>query len=42
MAFWYKEMEWQKVAMVIALILSLAFVRIIAVSFSPQRLQEEL
>jgi uncharacterized membrane protein (DUF373 family) len=42
MAFWYKEMEWQKVAMVIALILSLAFVRIIAVSFSPQRVQEEL
>lgn len=42
MAFWYKEMEWQKVAMVIALILSLALVRIIAVSFSPQRVQEEL
>jgi uncharacterized membrane protein (DUF373 family) len=42
MAFWYKEMEWQKVAMVIALILSLALVRIIAVSFSPQKVQEEL
>jgi len=38
MAFWYREMEWQKVGMVIALVLSLAFVRIIAVRFSPRRL----
>jgi uncharacterized membrane protein (DUF373 family) len=42
MAFWYKEMEWQDIAMVIALVLSLAVVRIIAVRFSPRKLQEEL
>lgn len=42
MAFWYKETEWEKIAMVIALVLSLAFVRIIAVSFSPRTLREEL
>jgi uncharacterized membrane protein (DUF373 family) len=42
MAFWYKDMEWEKLAMVIALVLSLAFVRIIAVRFSPPKLREEL
>lgn len=42
MAFWYKEMEWEHIAMVIALVLSLALVRIIAVRFSPRRLREEL
>src|SRR5665647_3510617 len=42
MAFWYKEMEWQVVAMVIALVLSLACVCIIAVRFSPRKLREEL
>ncbi|MDD2850885.1 MAG: phosphate-starvation-inducible PsiE family protein [Desulfuromonadaceae bacterium] len=42
MAFWYKEMEWQEVAMIISLVLSLAFIRIIAVRFSPRRFQEEL
>lgn len=42
MAFWYKEMEWQELAMVIALVLSLACVRVIAVRFSPRRLREEL
>jgi uncharacterized membrane protein (DUF373 family) len=42
MAFWYKDMEWQKVAMIIALVLSLACIRIIAVRFSPPRLREEL
>ncbi|KAF0221508.1 MAG: hypothetical protein FD174_277 [Geobacteraceae bacterium] len=42
MAFWYKDMEWEKIAMVIALVLSLALVRIIAVRFSPRRLREEL
>lgn len=42
MAFWYREMEWQELAMVIALVLSLACVRIIAVRFSPRRLREEL
>jgi uncharacterized membrane protein (DUF373 family) len=42
MAFWYREMNWEKVTMVIALVLSLALVRIIAVRFSPRRLREEL
>lgn len=42
MAFWYKEMEWQDIAMVIALVLSLAIVRIIAVRFSPMKLRDEL
>jgi len=42
MAFWYKEMEWQEVAMIIMLVLSLACIRIIAVRFSPQRFREEL
>lgn len=42
MAFWYRDMEWEKVAMVIALVLSLAAVRIIAVRFSPRRLREDL
>jgi uncharacterized membrane protein (DUF373 family) len=42
MAFWYKEMEWQVVAMIISLVLSLACIRIIAVRFSPRRYREEL
>ncbi|MEI7817127.1 MAG: phosphate-starvation-inducible PsiE family protein [Desulfuromonadales bacterium] len=41
MAFWYKEMEWQEVAMTILLVLSLACIRIIAVRFSPRRFREE-
>jgi len=41
MAFWYRDLEWQGVAMVIALVLSLACIRIIAVRFSPRRLQNE-
>ena len=42
MAFWYKEMEWEEVAMIILLVLSLACIRIIAVRFSPRRFREEL
>ena len=42
MAFWYKETEWKQIAMVIALVLSLAGVRIIAVRFSPPKAREEL
>ncbi len=42
MAFWYREMEWRQVAMVIALVLSLALVRIVAVRYSPRRVREEL
>jgi len=42
MAFWYREMEWEQLAMVIALVLSLAGVRIVAVRYSPRRAREEL
>jgi uncharacterized membrane protein (DUF373 family) len=42
MAFWYKEMDWQEIAMIILLVLSLACIRIIAVRFSPRRVREEL
>jgi len=42
MAFWYKEMEWQEVAMILLLVFSLACIRIIAVRFSPRRIREEL
>lgn len=42
MAFWYQEMEWQQIGMVIALVLSLAGVRIVAVRYSPKRIREEL
>lgn len=42
MAFWYKEMEWQELAMIILLVLSLACIRIMAVRFSPRRVREEL
>ena len=42
MAFWYREMDWEQVAMVIALVLPLAGVRIVAVRFSPRRFREEL
>ncbi|HBA88558.1 MAG TPA: hypothetical protein DCZ75_11435 [Geobacter sp.] len=42
MAFWYKNIDWNEVAMTIALVLSLAFVRIIAVRFSPAGLRKEL
>ena len=41
MSFWYREMEWQEVAMLISLVLSLALIRIIAVRFSPRRLQND-
>jgi len=42
MAFWYREMEWEQIAMVIGLVLSLAGVRIVAVRYSPRRVREEL
>lgn len=42
MAFWYKEMDWKQLAMVIILVLSLAFVRIIAVRYSPRSHRAEL
>jgi uncharacterized membrane protein (DUF373 family) len=42
LAFWYKDVAWQKLVMVIILIISLAFVRIIAVRFSPRTGREDL
>jgi len=42
MAFWYKEMPWQSLAMVILLTLSLALVRVIAVRYSPRSHRDEL
>lgn len=42
LAFWYREMSWQKLAMAIILIVSLALVRIIAVRFSPRATRDEL
>lgn len=42
MAFWYKEMDWQRLAMVIILVLSLALVRVIAVRYSPRSHRAEL
>ncbi|TSK08519.1 MAG: hypothetical protein FPO08_04215 [Geobacter sp.] len=42
MAFWYKDIEWQEVTMTIALVLSLAFTRIVAVRFSPAAARREL
>lgn len=42
MAFWHREMTWDQVAMLISLILALAATRVIAVRFSPRRLQQEL
>lgn len=41
MAFWYKELEWAELAMVIALVISLAVVRIMAVRFSPRKNHSE-
>lgn len=42
LAFWYREIEWQKLAMALALVFSLAFVRIIAIRFSPRKENDEL
>lgn len=42
MAFWYREMDWDRLGMVITLVLSLACIRIVAVRFSPRRLLKEL
>lgn len=42
MAFWYRDVPWQKLGMVLAVVISLALVRIVAVRFSPRRTREEL
>ncbi len=40
MVFWYKEIEYSKILMVIALVLSLLVARIFAIRFSPTRREE--
>jgi uncharacterized membrane protein (DUF373 family) len=42
LAFWYREIQWQKLAMALALVISLAFVRIIAIRFSPRKDNDDL
>lgn len=42
MAFWYKEMGLERIAMVIALVISLVCIRIVAIRFSPRSFREEL
>jgi uncharacterized membrane protein (DUF373 family) len=42
MAFWYKDIDWQEVAMTISLVLSLALIRIVAVRFSPAGVRKEI
>jgi uncharacterized membrane protein (DUF373 family) len=42
LAFWYREIQWQKLAMALALVISLAFVRIIAIRFSPRKENDDL
>lgn len=42
MVFWFKDIEYSKVLMVIALVLSLIVARIMAIRFSPARAKEEL
>ena len=41
MAFWFKEMELLRIVLFIALVLSLMAARILAIRFSPVRLDEE-
>ncbi len=41
LSFWYKEMDWRKLAMAIILIVSLALVRIVAIRFSPRSARED-
>lgn len=42
MAFWYKEMPWQSLSMVIPLTLSLALARVVAVRYSPRSHRADL
>lgn len=40
MVFWFKDIEYSKILMVIALVLSLIVARILAIRFSPVRVKE--
>ena len=42
MVFWFKEIEYMRILMVIALVLSLIIERILAIRFSPARVKEEI
>lgn len=42
MIFWFKDIEYMRIVMVIALVLSLIIARILAIRFSPARVKEEL
>jgi uncharacterized membrane protein (DUF373 family) len=42
MAFWFKEIEYSKILMMIALVLSLIVARILAIRFSPARYAEDI
>lgn len=42
MSFWYREIDWNRLGMVITLVLSLACIRIVAVRFSPRRVLNDL
>lgn len=42
MAFWHRDLEWPRMAMLLALVLTLAAVRVLAVRFSPRSARLEL
>ena len=42
MTFWYKDIEYMRIVMVIALILTLIFARFFAIRFSPTKPREDL
>ena len=42
MVFWFKDIEYSKILMVIALVLSLIVARILAIRFSPAKIKDEL
>ncbi|MBI5827590.1 MAG: phosphate-starvation-inducible PsiE family protein [Deltaproteobacteria bacterium] len=42
MVFWFKEIEYMRIVMVIVLVLSLIIARILAIRFSPARTREEI
>ena len=41
MVFWFKEIEYMRIVMVIALVLSLIAARILAIRFSPRKIKED-
>lgn len=42
MAFWYKNIRWEEVAMTISLVISLSLVRVMAVRYSPAAIRKEI